>query len=129
VSRRPRALLLDTHAVLWWRTASGRITAPVQDAISEADGVFVSAASAWEVAIKLALGRLRLPDRFAAGVQESGFQQLAVTFAHAERAGALPQHHRDPFDRMLVAQALEERLTVVTHDRRFEAYEAPVLWI
>ena len=103
-------LLLDTHVFLWWRGASPQIPAALRDAIAEADAVFVSAASAWEAAIKEALGRLRLPDRFAVGVEESGFEQLAVTFDHAERAGALPPHHRDPFDRMLLAQALEEGL-------------------
>ena len=64
-----------------------------------------------------------------AGVSRSGFEQLVVTFDHAERAGALPPHHGDPFDRMLIAQALEERLTLVTHDRRFEPYDAEVLWM
>ncbi len=90
--------------------------------------MFVSSASAWEVAIKQALGRLELPDRFAAGVEDSGFEPLVVTFDHAERAGALPAHHRDPFDRMLVAQAAAERLMIVTHDRRFGAYEVDILW-
>lgn len=103
--------------------------AAVRDAIANADAVFVSAASAWEVAIKQALGRLRLPDRFATGVEESGFEQLVVTFDHAERAGALPPHHGDPFDRMLIAQALEERLTLVTHDKRFVPYGVDVLWL
>jgi len=124
-----RSLLLDTHVVLWWRAASPRVPAAVRDAIANADAVFVSAASAWEVAIKQALGRLRLPDRFATGVEESGFEQLAVTFDHAERAGALPPHHGDPFDRMLIAQALEERLTLVTHDKRFVPYGVDVLWL
>jgi len=105
------------------------VPAAVRDAIANADAVFVSAASAWEVAIKQALGRLRLPDRFATGVEESGFEQLAVTFDHAERAGALPPHHGDPFDRMLIAQALEERLTLVTHDKRFAPYGVDVLWL
>lgn len=123
------SLLLDTHVVLWWRAASPRMPTAARDAIANADAVFVSAASAWEVAIKQALGRLRLPDRFATGVEESGFEQLAVTFDHAERAGALPPHHSDPFDRMLIAQALEERLTLVTHDRRFEPYGADILWL
>ena len=123
-----KSLLLDTHVFLWWRAASPHVPAAVRDAIAEADAVFVSAASAWEAAIKQALGRLRLPDRFAAGVEESGFQQLAVTFDHAERAGALPPHHRDPFDRILVAQALEERLMLVTHDKRFEPYGTDILW-
>jgi len=121
-------LLLDTHVLLWWRAASPRLTPEVCDAIATADVVFVSAASAWEAAIKQALGRLRLPDPFAVGVEDSGFEQLAVTFDHAERSVALPPHHRDPFDRMLVAQALEEALTLVTHDRRFEPYAVEVLW-
>lgn len=123
------SLLLDTHVVLWWRAASSQVTPAVVEAIGDADAVFVSAASAWEVAIKMALGRLRLPDRFTTGVEESGFEQLVVTFDHAERAGALPPHHGDPFDRMLIAQALEERLTLVTHDRRFEPYGVEVLWL
>lgn len=123
------SLLLDTHVFLWWREASPRLTLDVREVIAGADAVFVSAASAWEAAIKQALGRLRIPDRFAVGVEESGFQQLVVSFDHAERAGALPPHHRDPFDRMLVAQALAERLTLVTHDRRFEPYGARVLWV
>jgi len=123
------SLLLDTHVVLWWRAASPQLSTAARDAIGDADAVFVSAASAWEVAIKTALGRLRLPDRFATGVEESGFEQLAVTFGHAERAGALPPHHGDPFDRMLIAQVLEERLTLVTHDRRFEPYGVDVLWV
>ena len=126
--RATSSLLLDTHVFLWWRAASPPLSPAVRDAIAEADAVFVSAASAWKAAIKQALGRLRLPDRFAAGVEESGFQQLAVTFDHAERAGALPPHHHDPFDRMLVAQAVEERLTLVTHDKRFEPYGTDILW-
>lgn len=121
-------LLLDTHVFLWWRTASRRLAPEARDAIANADMVYVSAASAWEAAIKAALGRLRLPDQFAVGVGESGFDQLPVTFAHAERAGALQPHHRDPFDRMLIAQAQEERLTLATHDRRFERYELSILW-
>jgi len=123
------SLLLDTHAFLWWRTASPRLGAEAREAIALADAVYVSAASAWEAAIKQALGRLELPDRFEAGVEASGFEKLAVTFTHAERAGALPPHHRDPFDRMLVAQALEEGLTMVTHDTRLEPYGARFLWV
>lgn len=122
-------LLLDTHVFLWWRTTSPHLGAEARKAIAQADAVFVSAASAWEAGIKQALGRLELPDRFEAGVEESGFEKLAVTFAHAERAGALPPHHRDPFDRMLVAQALEERLTLVTHDTRLEPYGVRFLWV
>jgi PIN domain nuclease of toxin-antitoxin system len=122
-------LLLDTHAFLWWRQGSGRITKAAREAIGGAEEVHVSVASAWEAAIKMALGKLRLPESFEKGVRDSAFSPLLVAFSHAERVGALPPHHRDPFDRMLIAQALVEGLTVVTHDRRFEPYGMPVLWL
>jgi len=121
-------LLLDTHVFLWWRTDDPRLAATVRAAVAEAELVFVSLASAWEAAIKLALGRLRLPDRFETGVVDSGFERLLISFAHAERAGGLPVHHSDPFDRMLVAQAQAEGLTLVSHDRRLAPYDVDVLW-
>jgi PIN domain nuclease of toxin-antitoxin system len=89
----------------------------------------VSAASAWEAAIKVSLGRLELPDTVEAGVLASGFEKLSISFSHAERAGALPPHHKDPFDRMLVAQAQADGLTLVTHDRLLEPYEVEILWV
>ena len=88
----------------------------------------MSAASAWEARIKASLGRLDLPDTVEAGVLASGFERLLITFSHAERAASLPPHHRDPFDRMLVAQAQAEGLTLVTHDRLLEPYEIKILW-
>ena len=88
-----------------------------------------SAASAWEAAIKVALGRLRIPDTIEAGVLASGFERLPITFAHAEAAGRLPPHHADPFDRMLIAQARLEGLTLVTHDRQFEPYGLQIAWV
>lgn len=94
-----------------------------------ADVVFVSVASAWEAAIKVSLGRLELPDTIEAGVLASGFEKLSILFSHAERVGSLPLHHRDPFDRMLVAQAQSEGLTLVTHDRLLEPYEVEILWV
>lgn len=97
-------------------------------AIASADTVFVSAASAWEAAIKVALGRLRLPAQFARGVEESGFVKLAITFDHAARVADLPDHHGDPFDRLLVAQARAEELTLVTHDRQLAPYAVDLLW-
>lgn len=121
-------LLLDTHIFLWWRGEPSRLTAEVQSSIATADLVFVSAASAWEARIKASLGRLDLPDTVEAGVLASGFERLLITFSHAERAASLPPHHRDPFDRMLVAQAQAEGLTLVTHDRLLEPYEAEILW-
>lgn len=88
----------------------------------------MSAASAWEVAIKIALGRLRIPGPFAQAVEASRFGELAISFRHAALAGALPAHHSDPFDRMLVAQAMSENLTLVTHDRAFSPYGVAVIW-
>lgn len=121
-------LLLDTHAFLWWRTNDRRLTPAVRSAIVAADVVFVSAASAWEAGIKAALGRLRYPDTIEAGVESSGFEKLSITLAHAERAAKLPRHHSDPFDRMLVAQAEIEGLTLVTKDRALSHYGVAVIW-
>jgi PIN domain nuclease of toxin-antitoxin system len=119
-------LLLDTHVALWWYQENSRLKSTVREAVGIADAVYVSAASAWEVAIKLALRQLRLPASFDEGVEASGFERLPITFAHAERAGALPLHHRDPFDRMLIAQAQVEGLTLVTRDRQLIAYDVAI---
>ena len=122
-------LLLDTHVVLWWRADSTHLTTAARQAIASADEILVSAASGWEVAIKIGVGKLRLADSFEWMVDESGFTELAVTLAHTERITTLPLHHRDPFDRMLVAQAQVEGATVVTHDRQFTPYAVPVIWV
>ena len=90
--------------------------------------MFVSAASALEVAIKVTLGKLELRAEFADGVKESGFLELVVGFKHAAALAALPTHHTDPFDRVLIAQSRVEQLTLVTHDRAFERYDVPVVW-
>lgn len=122
-------LLLDTHVFLWWREASLRIGEAQRRAIAQADVAYVSAASAWEAAIKVALGKLEIPGPFESAVEESQFEKLAITFAHASAVTGLPAHHGDPFDRMLIAQGLVEQLTIVTHDRRFEPYGVPVIWV
>ena len=121
-------LLLDTHVFLWWRANSSRLTAAARRPVATADAVLVSAVSAWEIAIKLSLGKLRLAGPFAWMVDDSGFTALPVTFAHAEQLAALPRHHGDPFDRMLIAQAKVEGATLLTHDRTFEPYDVPVIW-
>jgi PIN domain nuclease of toxin-antitoxin system len=94
----------------------------VRTAVASAESVFVSAASAWEVAIKVQLGKLRIPGSFERAVIDSAFTRLPVLFAHAGAAGALPPHHADPFDRMLIAQAQVEGLHIMTADRHFRAY-------
>lgn len=120
-------LLLDTHAFLWWRSDPRRLAPKAERAIAKAEIVFVSAASAWEAVIKAALGKLRFPGSFEAAVEDSDFSKLEVTFAHVEALRDLPPHHADPFDRMLIAQARLEGLTVVTRDPQFTPYGIPIL--
>ena len=119
-------LLLDTHVLIWWDEGR-RLTAGARRAIGDADAVFVSAASAWEIAIKVGLGRLRPARTVEQAATESGFLELPVTFRHAELVTALPPHHRDPFDRLLVAQAEAERLTLVTRDPVFQRYDVATI--
>jgi PIN domain nuclease of toxin-antitoxin system len=121
-------LLLDTHVFLWWQEDSPRLGKAVRRAIAGAPVAYVSAASAWEIAIKLRLGKLRIPAPPGQAVVDSGFEELPIRIAHAEVAAALPDHHTDPFDRMLVAQARVEGLKLVTHDRAFAAYGIDALW-
>ena len=121
-------LLLDTHAFIWWRENNPRLNAAARQRIGTAAVVFVSVASAWEAAIKVALGRLKLPEPFEAGVEAAGFEKLPIAFGHAAAVATLPHHHSDPFDRMLLAQAACERLTLVTHDRRLAPYGVDMLW-
>lgn len=121
-------LLLDTN-VLLWAVDGGEELAPAARRVIGAveDEVFVSAASVWEIAIKRGLGRLETPDDLLAAIAATGFAPLAISLAHAQAAGGLPLHHRDPFDRMLLAQARLEALTVVTRDRAFAAYAVDIL--
>jgi PIN domain nuclease of toxin-antitoxin system len=119
-------LLLDTHVLIWWDEGR-RLAAEARRAIADADSVYVSAASAWEVAIKTGLGRLRPIRTVEQAVDESGFLELPVTFRHAERVGKLPPHHRDPFDRLLIAQADVEELTLVTRDAVFARYGVGII--
>jgi len=114
-------LLLDTHVLIWWDEGR-RLSGAARGAIEAADSVYVSAASAWEVAIKIGLGRLRPARTVEEAADESGFLELPITFRHAQRVSGLPAHHRDPFDRLLVAQAEVEGLTLVTRDPVFERY-------
>jgi len=115
-------LLLDTHALLWWLADDARLERSAVEAISDAEIVAVSAASAWEIGIKQAIGKLDGPDDLSAEMATNGFIELPVTVAHALAAGALPPLHADPFDRMLVAQARAEGFTLVTRDQRLADY-------
>ena len=122
-------LLLDTHVLLWYMEDNPRLGAEIRTAMERAaPQVFVSLASVWEMSIKSALGKLHMPPNLAATLAATGVQLLPITLAHALAAGALPSHHRDPFDRMLVAQAQLDGLTLVTHDGRMRPYGVSVLW-
>jgi PIN domain nuclease of toxin-antitoxin system len=126
-------LLLDTHAFLWWITDDDRLSQRGGELIADgANDVYFSAASAWEIAIKAGLGRIRLPDEAWAftpqQLERNAFQALPIHVAHAVAVIALPDVHRDPFDRMLVAQAMTEGLTLVSGDRNLSRYPVPVVW-
>jgi PIN domain nuclease of toxin-antitoxin system len=121
-------LLLDTHVILWWQRDDRQLKKAARRAIATADIVWVSAVSGWEVAINTALGRLRLDERFEVLIAADDFTQLRLTLSHAHRLGHLAPHHADPFDRMLIAQALTEGATIVSHDRAFAPYGVPVIW-
>lgn len=125
--------LLDTHAFLWWLADSKRLSRAAYSVIAEEENdIGVSAASAWEIATKYRLGKL--PEAEAAALDVSGaiarqgFEPLAITVADAEHAGHLPGPHRDPFDRMLIAQALRRDLAIVSIDAAFDAYGVRRIW-
>jgi len=122
-------LLLDTHVFLWWCAQNPRLSTAATQAIADPDNtIFFSLASAWEIAIKQALGRVKTPEPIEDAVQKNEFSPLEISFEHARVAGTLPPHHRDPFDRMLIAQAKVDRLTFVTHDSSMQPYEIDLLW-
>lgn len=121
-------LLLDTHVLLWWLDDRRSISPTVRQRIAEGSApVHVSAASVWEATIKHAAGKLSIPGDLVEAVPTIGFEPLPISLAHGQRAGRLPRHHGDPFDRMLVAQAQHERLSLVTADRRLHAYDVDIL--
>lgn len=121
-------LLLDAHVLLWWLADNPTLPPTTRAAIADpASDVLISAASIWEIAIKRALGKLDAPTGVAEAVRQSGFDVLPITGDDAERAGSLPPHHRDPFDRMLVAQAGRVGAIIVSRDDVFSRYDAEVL--
>ena len=125
-------LILDTHALLWFQAGDRRLSKAARQAIeADAAELLISAATVWEMAIKASLGRLQLSgpvDAYIAEKVGQGYRMLAISWTHAARVEDLPWHHRDPFDRVLVAQALTERCPVVTKDRAFRKYGVEVVW-
>lgn len=125
--------LLDTHTFLWWITDDPRLSHRAREFISDSDNLlFFSAASGWEIAIKAQIGKLRLPDDPARFVTEqlalNAILSLPIDLRHALHVFALPQHHRDPFDRILVSQSRLERLPILTDDPLIVQYEVQIIW-
>jgi len=125
--------LLDTHAFLWWITNDPRLSTKVREIISHGENeIFLSVASGWEMAIKAGLGRLHLPPNLKHFILEqmalNAIESLPVQMSHALHVYKLPTHHRDPFDRMLIAQAQVERMPIITVDPRVAQYDVEILW-
>ncbi|MCU7725332.1 type II toxin-antitoxin system VapC family toxin [Actinoplanes sp. KI2] len=121
------SLLLDTHVVLWWLTDDPTLAAEIKERLDHEPDVYVSPATIWEVAIKQSIGKLDKPADLPERIRDSGFRHLNITAEHGIVAGRLPLIHRDPFDRMLVAQAQVEHLTLVTRDAEIPKYDVETL--
>ncbi len=120
--------LLDTHVLLWWLSEPSQLSAQAKDAIAEgAHAVYMSTAAAWEMAIKKALGRLEFPGNLEEVLRKDHIEALPITLPHALAVADLPVHHQDPFDRMQIAQARIENLTLITRDARIAEYDVKVL--
>ena len=119
--------LLDTHVLLWWLANDPKLSADVRETIrNPVNDSFVSAATIWEIAIKTSLGKLKQPDDLLTVLRDNRFQVLDISAEHCLNVGSLPWHHKDPFDRMLISQALVEGLTIITVDNKFKLYDVPL---
>ncbi len=121
------SLLLDTHVILWWLTDDAALSDDVKTRLDDEPDVYVSPASLWEVTVKQSIGKLSEQIDVAGEIRDSGFRELPITFDHAITAGRLPLIHRDPFDRMLVAQAQCEGLTLASRDPHIQRYDVALL--
>lgn len=124
------SFLLDTHILLWFLENDSKLSTQVREVIINPKNIiFVSAISAWEISIKQSLGKLIAPNNLEEALRFSRLEVLAMKLAHAIKVSDLPMHHKDPFDRMLIAQALVEGLTIITVDHKFKLYDVPLLII
>lgn len=123
-----KRLLLDTHVLLWWLSDDPRLGQTTRQVIADPrNDIYVSAASTWEISIKRSLGKLSAPDDMDSIIGDEGFDKLPISLFHGDQAGMLPEHHKDPFDRMLIAQAQAEGLVVVTNDEKITRYGIRVM--
>ncbi|HTA43899.1 MAG TPA: type II toxin-antitoxin system VapC family toxin [Bryobacteraceae bacterium] len=125
--------MVDTHTLIWWAIDDARLSRKARSVLSSLQSeVFVSSASAWEIATKVCLGKLPGMDAFAADfttrVEQLGFEELSISIEHGQRAGLMPGEHKDPFDRMLIAQAQSENMPIVTNDPVFDTYLVRRIW-
>jgi PIN domain nuclease of toxin-antitoxin system len=121
-------LLIDSHVVVWWLDNPAKLSPIARAALQDpSNEVFLSAASVWELGLKMAKGKLHMPPGFAEVLAQDGFENLDISVAHASRSMELPPHHADPFDRILIAQALLEGMVLVTRDGYIPSYDVPVM--
>jgi PIN domain nuclease of toxin-antitoxin system len=122
-------LLLDANSFLWWTTDPDRLPSLSQEAIAdEENNIIVGVGSLWEIAIKRSLGKLHFPHDLETVLRDEEFGLLSISYAHLSALEALPLHHRDPFDRLLIAQSIAEDLPVITNDRFFALYDVKTFW-
>jgi PIN domain nuclease of toxin-antitoxin system len=122
-------LLLDTNAFLWWRDGSPQVSARAREEVRNPDNdIVVSIVSAWEIAIKRGIGKLQFLEDFEAVMSEEAFNLLPIAYSHLRALELLPLRHRDPFDRLLIAQSIAEDLPVVTNDEKFALYDVKTFW-
>ena len=118
-----KRILLDTHVLIWWFDGNDKLGLNAREQITNLENdIYVSSATVWEMSIKQQMGKLVAPEDIEAKVEQAGFISLPISLFHAQQAGRLPQHHKDPFDRMLIAQAQAEGLQILTKDQHFPAY-------
>jgi PIN domain nuclease of toxin-antitoxin system len=120
--------LLDTHTLIWWLANDATLSQTAKKIIANPDNlIFVSAASAWEIAIKKQIGKLNIPDDLEIQIEQNDFQPLSINISHAAYIEKLPLHHKDPFDRIIIAQAICEKMKIITRDKKFDAYQVDVI--
>jgi PIN domain nuclease of toxin-antitoxin system len=121
-------LLLDTHVLIWWLSDARKLSQTEIDIITDSDNlIFVSAATAWEIAVKKMIGKLEAPDDLPAALAVNNFLELPITIEHSQKLYQLPLHHNDPFDRIMVAQAMSEDLTFMTRDTKIALYDIKII--